>query len=166
MKDSTLIILSPTSFWLTFQTNKGQKLLFNTPNPLSPVSGAQVSTESPIVTSSIIPSETIKPIMQVHNERKLIKNSSPQCNLSNRSLAGPKPDIDYMYQSDAPVENSVDSSVPVSLVSASGDHSDGYWDASGGYWVGSGGYWVGDRQIHEKDLKDYVKKYMQSKKIN
>ena len=71
--------------------------------------------------------------------------------------------MDYMYQSDAPAENSVDSSVPVSLVSASGD---GYWDASGGYWVGSGGYWVGDRQIHEKDLKDYVKKYMRSKKIN
>ena len=73
-----------------------------------------------------------------------------------------------MYQSDAPAENSVDSSVPVSLVSASGDghHGDGYWDASGGYWVGSGGYWVGDRQIHKKDLKDYVKKYMRSKKIN
>ena len=104
--------------------------------------------------------------MQVYNERKLIKNSSPQCNFSNRSLAGPKPDIDYMYQSDAPAENSIDSSVPVSLVSASGDHSDGYWDASGGYWVGSGGYWVGDRQIHEKDLNEYIKKFMLSKKIN
>lgn len=156
----------PTSLWLTCETNKGQKLLFNRSNPLSPVSGAQISTESPIVTSSIIPSETIKPIMQVYNERKLIKNLSNQCYLSNRSLAGPKPDVDYMYQSDAPAENSVDSSVPVSLLSASGDHSDGYWDASGGYWVGSGGYWVGDRQIHEKDLNEYEKKYMLSKKIN
>ena len=81
-------------------------------------------------------------------------------------LAGQKPDMDYMYQSDAPAENSVDSSVPVSLIAASGDHGEGYWDASGGYWVGSGGYWVGDRQIHEKDLKEYVQKYMRSKKIN
>ena len=59
------------------KTYQGQKLLFNKPNPLTPGGAAQVSTESPIVTSSIIPSETIKPIMQVYSERKLISIRTP-----------------------------------------------------------------------------------------
>ena len=47
-------------------------------------------------------------------------------------LAGQKPDMDYMYQSDAPAENSVDSSVPVSLIEPSDDNQE---DASGGGWI-------------------------------
>ena len=52
------------------ELKKGQKLLFNKPNPLPSGGGLPATTASPIVTSSIIPSETIKPIMQVYNERK------------------------------------------------------------------------------------------------
>ena len=71
------LILSLTSLLPTCKTYQGQKLLFNKPNPLTPGGAAQVSTESPIVTSSIITSETIKPIMQVYNERKLISIRTP-----------------------------------------------------------------------------------------